>query len=200
MKNFHDNAHANNRLSRCYVAIFNEKRNSYDIKRIDSATKRTIYCRDGTEYPLQSDIVRIVFESLGYVNTKHQSMFVSRTPKRMWKAGLVPENLQSNFLYPRFVRAEDHMEVHDILDYIVNNKYPSFRKACLEVQARRAAVRAFHPNFAVSLSDDTDQLVMYYKNFEVGYVDVKDNKIYIGDTFTHLNEQIFEATGMQGVS
>lgn len=200
MKNFHDNAHANNRLSRCYAAIYNEKINSYDIKRIDSATKRTIYCRDGTEYPLQSDVVNIVFERLGYVNTKHQCLFLSRTPKRMWKAGLVPDNLQVSFMHPRFVRHEDHTEVHQMLDYIVNNKYPSFRKACLEVQARRAAARAFHNNFAVSLSDETDQLVLYYKGFEIGYVDVKNNAIFIGDTFTHLNEQIFEVTGLQGIS
>lgn len=200
MKNFHDNAHANNRLSRCYVSIFNERTNSYDIKRIDSATKHTIYCRDGTEYPLHSDVVSVVFERLGYVNTRHQCAFVSRTPKRMWKAGLVPENLKTEFLHPQFLKAVDDKEVYAVLEYIVNNRYPSFRKACLEVQARRAAARAFHPNFAVSLSDDTDQLVMYYKNFEVGYVDVKENLIYIGDTFSHLNEQIFEATGMQGVS
>lgn len=198
MKNFHDNQHADNRLSRCYVAIF--ENDKFKVSRIGNADKKAIFCRDGRAYELADKNVHIVFDSLGYVNSKHQCVYISRTPKRMWKAGLVPENLRLDYLHKHYARMEDTVEIENALEQILNNDYPSFRKACLEVHTGKKAANAFHRNFAVSLSDTTKDLVLFYKNFEVGYVDVKENQIYIGDVFTHLREQIFEATGMESIS
>lgn len=197
MKNFHDNAHANSRLTRCYVAV-KDKDGTFNVARVQEATKNKIWLNDGNQYDLQDERVHIVFQKLGYVNTRHQCVLLSRTPKRMWKAGIVPENIQMDYLHPQHMRMSDRVELGVGLEFILNHRYPSFRKACLEVSTGKHAARAFHPNFAVSLSDVSDKLVIYYNNFEIGYVD--DGDVFVGDVYDHLKEQIFEATGKESIS
>lgn len=198
MKNFHDNAHANNRLSRCYVCI--KDNGKWVTKRISEATKQRIWCNDGTEYDLHSDDVKITFDNLGYVNTPHQCVLMSRAPKRMWKAGLVPENVRLEVLHPQYLTHGDAIDVEVCLNKIMNNVYPSYRMAYLRVKNGKCAASAFHRNFAVSLSDYTDQIVLYYKNYEIGFIEDGTDAIIVGDAYSHLREQIFEATGMECIS
>lgn len=198
MKNFHDNAHANNRLSRCFVCI--KINGKWVTKRISEATKQNIVCNDGEIYDLHSDDVKITFDNLGYVNTQHQAIFLSRTPKRMWKAGLVPENIQAEHIHPQHLRHGDMVEFDKCLDKLMNNVYPSYHMAYLRVKNGKCAASAFHRNFAVSLSDFTEHLVLYYKNYEIGFIDNDSEQIVVGDSYTHLREQIFEATGMECIS
>lgn len=194
MKQFYDNNHANNRLSRCFVLLGPPP---YTAKRIENATKNKIICDDGTEYDLKSPDVHITMDELGYYNTRHQCVYITRSTRRMWKAGLVPENLILEHVYPQYVTHRDaDIRAGQYLPFIMNNQYPTFEEALNTVKIGQAACVAFSRKFAVGLAEMTLNPVIYYKNNAIAFLD-DDGTIIMGDVNSHLLEQLVHTSGRE---
>lgn len=192
MRDFHDNDHANNRLSRCYLA-FKKADGKWGITRIASANKKTIHCTNDQRYDMKSEDIKILFPDLGYVNTEHQCAYYTRSSKRMWKVGLTPENFIREFLFRKKARAADDIGCEAALEKLVNGVYPSAKKALKLVQERKKAGVAFSRKFCFGLHAGTKAPVLYYKNKYVGYYDEKLGGLVINDNNSHIIQQLLEA-------
>lgn len=192
MRKYHDDDHANNRLGRCF--IMHKVGQEWRCGRIHRATNRKLVITDGTEYNMNDiENTSFLFPRLGYYNSRHQACYVTRSAKRMWKTGLVPENIVQNWMYPHLVKEREAMTKHEVfLKQMFLNVYPSFDKCLKEIQDGRCAAKAFSRDFCLGLHDKTVDVVLYYRNFPIGHWD-KDNKaIIIGDVNSHYIQKFLE--------
>lgn len=194
MRDFHNSDHANNRLSRCFMAYKNDD-GTFLVTRIAGATKEKIVTNCGREFPIKSDKIVLLFPKLGYVNTRHQCAYVTRSSRRMWKVGLTPENIIVDFLFRNKVTGMDDMGIGNMLASIINDKYPKATECLKAVQDKRVAAQAFSRKFCFGRHHETLETVLYYKNKSVGYYDKNLEALVISDTNSHMVQQVLEAMG-----
>jgi len=190
MRNFHDNEHANNRLSRCYVMV--KKNAKWVLDKIESATKNMIHTVTGNAYPIDSDKIEYMFSKFGYCNTENQAAYVTRSSKRGWKVGLTGDNIKVEFLYPRQMRMEDQPELSDMLPFLFDPKYPTALEAIHSVSLGERAAVAISRKFCLGLHDKTTDIVLYYQNLPVGHFCKKEVAIILGGVNKHLLESLEE--------
>lgn len=193
MKKFHDDHHADNRLSNCYVGV-KQDNGKWRVCRIRGASNRRIRTENDETFAIDSPKIQFMFDSLGYVNTEHQCFYFSRSPRRQWKVGLVQNNTEMDWLFEDFARRADMTAHPKAIEFILNNDYPDYRKAYLQVTTGRKAAVAFSSKFAVGLSNVTDRPVIYYKNTPIAFVNEQE-QIVMGDVNSHLLEQLKPLVG-----
>jgi hypothetical protein len=119
---------------------------------------------------------------IGFVNTQYGCAFLSRTPKRMFHAGLHNHNIAIIEL-PRAAIPQDNrveiveivatMESSDILDSYYN-RFPSLEEAISEAKAKKIPI-AFDRQFAVCPAGS-----VYFKNTLVGTIKKKAVEFHEG--------------------
>ncbi len=191
MKKFHDVRHGNNRLTRCLCSY--RVGGVWSTSRIDSFDGEEIHLESGHSFNIESDDIKYMFDSLGYVNTRHQCVYYYRVPRRMWKVGICNDNVSAEWLYERYARAGEQPKIRQAITDLVVGKYPSFEDSLKLVLKGKVAARAFSPVFAVGLHKETKNPVIYYKNKAVAFID-DDENIVMGDVNSHLQEQLFLLT------
>lgn len=197
MRDFHDSDHANNRLSRCFIAYL--KDGKWIVSRISNASKTKVFTTCGREFPMTSKLIKFIFPKLGYVNVGFQCAYLTRSSKRMWKVGLTPENIIVEYLHPNFVGGADRKPYEDMLASICNNNHLSPQDALKSILDGERSGAAFSNKFCFGLSDKTLAPVLYYKNKSVGYYDVNYKAIVISDVNSHIIQQLNEALGDSGI-
>ena len=122
---------------------------------------------------------------LGYINCRGQAVYTMRIPmRRDWKQGLRQQNCWSSgpMLYQLPMSS---------LKNCIMNKYPTFERACKDVnvgvdRGRRKAI-AWHRSWAVSTGG-----IVYYKNYEqVG--SLNDGEVQLFKSFSYLKEALLES-------
>lgn len=194
MRNFHDDQHANNRLSRCYVIVTLENGDKR-LSRIESATKDSIRTSCGLEFPIKSDKIDYMLTKFGYVNTRHQCAYVTRSSKRAWKVGITPDNLRIDPMYAGLLTHRDNLNSGTILDFLYKGEYPNFDKCLREISGGKCASKAFSRKFCLGLSDKTKEIVLYYQNLPIGHYSKDDKALVIGDVNSHLVQSLVEVIG-----
>lgn len=194
MRKFHDNEHANNRLSRCYAMCRIDGK--WDIRRIDGASTDTIIVNCGARFRMtDEDNIKFLFPSLGYVNTYHQCIYLSRKSRRLWKVGIVPDNLSIEPIFPNYITHRDEINNSEALKKLFLNEYPTPKEALDDVLNGQAAARAFSKKFCFGLHAETKEVVLYYQNMPLGHYDKSYKAIMIGDVNSHLIQPFVEASG-----
>lgn len=191
MRDFHDDNHANNRLSRCYLAYLSDGK--WRVTRISGATKTKIVTSCGREFDIKSKDIKILFPELGYVNAGRQCAYLTRSSRRMWKVGLTTDNLIIEFLFRNYVGMLEDIGVGNMLAKTLNDEYPSIKKALDDVSNKRLSGCAFSRKFCFGLHNKTKETVLYYKNKSVGYYDKRLKGLVIFDTNSHIIQQVIEA-------
>lgn len=195
MKVFHDNQHANNRLNRCFIAF--KEDGVWGVSRCIEANLKYISLENGKSFRLDSDDVIVVFPELGYIDTRHQTAYLSRSSVRMWKAGLVPENVKiEHFNTGFFMNTEPNISIYKALKQIVSHSYLSYEKAVDAVYGGLAAARAFDNRWCVGLTQNSEHAGLFYRGKLVGYVDKQHNP-FVGGAFKSLEERFIEITGRE---
>lgn len=194
MRDFHDSDHANNRLSRCFIAYL-EDDGEWQVSRISNATKTKIFTTCGRDFPMNSKLIKFVFPKLGYVNTGSQCIYLTRSSKRMWKVGLTPENIITDYLHRNFVTHKDQKSYENMIEDICNKQYYTPKKALELILKGKRSGSAFSSKFCFGLSEKTLAPVLYYKNKSVGYYDANYKAIVISDVNSHIIQQLNEALG-----
>lgn len=193
MRDFNDNDHANNRLSRCYMAY--KQDGKWVITRIAGANLKKIATTCGREFDMKSQDIMLLMPKLGYANAGHQCAYITRSSKRMWKVGLTPENTIVDFLYRQHVGRREDIGLAVMLQAVINEDYPTAKQALDDVRDKRCAARAFSRKFCFGRHRDTMEAVLYYKNKSVGYYDSRLKSLVISDTNSHIIQQVIEAMG-----
>lgn len=193
MRRFHDDNHANNRLARCYAMCLID--GEWVSRRIEHATKRTITVNCGTEFAMDDEAnIKFLFPRLGYVNTRHQCVYVTRSSRRLWKVGIVPDNLKMDMIFPEHIRRVDVISGNDAVAFLFKGKYPSAIAALNKVSNGEAAACAFHRHFCFGLHSKTKEIILYYQNMPLGHYDKGEDSIIIGDVNSHLVQPFKEAS------
>lgn len=192
MRKFHDDNHANNRLSRCYIAV---KRNGgIEIDRIAGATLRNlVLSSDASKFNLDSPDINYMFTEFGYVNTRYQCCYVTRKSKRAWKVGITPENLVFDYMYHEYITHRDHIDGFKALKQLYVGVYPTALECLADILAGRIAARAFDRKFCFGLHAKTKSVVLYYHNLPVGHYEQDLGAIILGDINSHLLQMLNKA-------
>lgn len=194
MRKFHDNNHAHNRLSRCFCIY--KTNDGIECGRISLATKEKIIIDERHEFRMNDEkSTSFLFPRLGYYNTRHQCTYVTRSSKRMWKVGLVPENMLQKPLFPMFHTMADGKEYSEILKFLHIGKYPTFDRCLKDIKGGFAAGRAFSRDFCLGLHAETKEVVLYYRNMPIGHYDSDEKAVIIGDVNSHYIQKFLEVTG-----
>lgn len=193
MRKYHDDNHANNRLARCYSMCKID--GSWVPRRIENATKESITVSCGAVFKMSDeDNIKFLFPRLGYVNTHHQCIYTTRTSRRLWKVGLVPDNFKLEPLFGRMMTFKDEVSGTDAVATLFYGKYPTARKALKEVLGGKAAARAFSRSFCFGLHAETKEVVLYYQNLPLGHYEKREDSVVIGDVNSHLVASFIEAS------
>lgn len=190
MKNFYDDEHADNRLRDCFVIVEGEYENKCHL--VVRAKKNDIYFRDGyvvEGYP-KNDKVHVTLPRLGYVNSNTMASYVTRSPKRMWKAGYTNGNTMMVTCGEGLFASEINLGA--ALLKLFEGRYPTFDEALRSVGGGTKLSCAFSPDFAISVVDFCKAPVLYYKTKIVGYFN--DDAIYMGDPCQHIAIMLKEFT------
>lgn len=192
MRKFHDNGHANNRLSRCFI-MYRKADGKWRCGRLDMATKTKLVVNDGSEFRMDDvENTSFLFPRLGYVNTRHQCLYFTRSSRRMWKVGLVPENIVREPIFKQYFTMADDIKLETALKRLFLNEYPSFKECLDDVQKGRTAAKAFSRDFCVGLHEKTREVVLYYRNMPIGHYDKDEKAMIIGDVNSHYVQKFLE--------
>jgi len=176
--------HAQQQLDQCVVMtengpVFLEYENRWDYKVVDLAT--------GEEELIDIQEAGITFAplSLGYVNFRYDLLYVSRIPKRMWKAGLTVENMRTMGNW----NPDYNLLTSSGLGECLMNTYPSLEVAWKN--GLQGGSVAFHKDFAF------DKNALCYKGMNIGDTD-EDGNLRIQEDFLYVKEQLEEIIHAEG--
>lgn len=191
MRKFHDDNHANNRLSRCYIGYI--EGGEKFVGRCERADLDNIHFTNGHTVPLQRPDVEITFGNMmGYVNTRTQCLYVTRASRRMWKAGIAQDNMIIEPIFRDYYGHRDEKPREVIMLDLFKGEYPKWDEALRKISDGRKAACAFSKKFAWGLHNKTKEVCLYYKNKPVGFWCKENKALIMGDVNSHLLQQLLE--------
>ncbi len=126
---------------------------------------------------------------LGFCNHKENAFYLSREPRRQYKQGLNPKNLNVYQILPvpRDVVQEIAMCKGRSLSHCIQGLYPDLKQAIKCVLEKDYKSIAFDRRWAID-----ENLSLYFKRNKVGVIDADDHKPTFTRPFTYLKE-VFNA-------
>lgn len=128
--------------------------------------------------------------NIGYVNQSGIAVWFFRVPMKQYKQGLNYQQVQMRTTNAAFAGVEFKHSAS--IGKMLENDYPTFKKASDWLSSGDAHVMAFNRNFAVSRDKIHKDFLLEYKGQQIGFTeDLKHFKLL--EEHTHLLEALKEA-------
>lgn len=161
-------------------------------------SERGIFVKsEGDIYPIKD--ICLDRPTLGVFNVGKFVYYVTIKPRRQWKRGLVYDHLMisDRFEYEARITGHNRLTRNSLLEAIYNPEYPSFEDAFKSVKSLKTIAKAFSPRFYFGIKADSNNILLFYKKWIVGWIDDSSGSIMLKSH--HLFEELSQFAKVEKV-